>query len=63
MGIHTADEILQFGYDDLKVLCDMLADKPFFFGDEPTMVNNSLFSLFHIIFFESSIFHFAIHLN
>lgn len=39
MGIHTAEEVLQFGCDDLKVLCDMLADKPFFFGDEPTTLD------------------------
>ncbi|XP_058803697.1 failed axon connections-like isoform X2 [Phymastichus coffea] len=39
MGVHTPEEVLQFGCDDLKVLCDMLADKPFFFGDEPTMLD------------------------
>lgn len=32
---------MEFGQQDLKVLSDMLADKPFFFGDEPTNVNNS----------------------
>lgn len=39
MGVHTPEEISQFGCADLKVLSDMLADKPFFFGDEPTTVN------------------------
>ncbi len=39
MGVHTPEEVLQFGCDDLKVLCDMLADKPFFFGDEPTTLD------------------------
>lgn len=39
MGVHTAEEIEQFGCDDLKALCDLLADKPFFFGDEPTTVS------------------------
>jgi glutathione S-transferase len=42
MGVHTAEEVLQFGCDDLKVLSDMLADKPFFFGDEPTAVSMTL---------------------
>jgi hypothetical protein len=31
-------EIIQMGKDDLKVLADMLGDKTFFFGDEPTQV-------------------------
>lgn len=39
MGVHTPEEVSQFGCADLKVLSDMLADKPFFFGDEPTTVN------------------------
>lgn len=38
MGMHTPEEVSQFGCADLKVLSDMLADKPFFFGDEPTTV-------------------------
>lgn len=51
MGIHTAEEVLQFGCDDLKVLCDMLADKPFFFGDEPTTVRIALLIILNVIFF------------
>lgn len=39
LGVHTAEEINTFGQNDLKVLSDMLADKPFFFGDEPTNVS------------------------
>ncbi|XP_066597780.1 failed axon connections isoform X2 [Prorops nasuta] len=39
MGVHTPEEVAQFGYTDLKVLSDMLADKPFFFGDEPTQLD------------------------
>ncbi|XP_043253627.1 failed axon connections isoform X2 [Colletes gigas] len=39
MGVHTPEEVSQFGCDDLKVLSDMLADKPFFFGDEPTTLD------------------------
>lgn len=39
MGVHTPEEVSQFGCSDLKVLSDMLADKPFFFGDEPTTLD------------------------
>ncbi|XP_076232702.1 failed axon connections [Calliopsis andreniformis] len=39
MGVHTPEEVSQFGCADLKVLSDMLADKPFFFGDEPTTLD------------------------
>ncbi|CAK9812047.1 Failed axon connections [Anthophora quadrimaculata] len=39
MGVHTPEEVSQFGCTDLKVLSDMLADKPFFFGDEPTTLD------------------------
>ncbi|XP_031844228.1 failed axon connections isoform X2 [Nomia melanderi] len=39
MGVYTPEEVSQFGCDDLKVLSDMLADKPFFFGDEPTTLD------------------------
>lgn len=39
IGVHKPEEILEFGKNDLKVLSDMLADKPFFFGDEPTTLD------------------------
>lgn len=39
MGVHSPEEVNAFGQSDLKVLSDMLADKPFFFGDEPTTVS------------------------
>jgi len=39
MGVHSPEEVSQFGCTDLKVLSDTLADKPFFFGDEPTTVS------------------------
>ncbi|XP_053987246.1 failed axon connections isoform X2 [Hylaeus anthracinus] len=39
MGMHTPEEVSQLGCADLKVLSDMLADKPFFFGDEPTTLD------------------------
>lgn len=47
IGVHKPDEILEFGKSDLKVLSDMLADKPFFFGDEPTSVSLSNKFKFH----------------
>lgn len=42
MGVHKPEEIEEFGKNDLKVLSDMLADKPFYFGDEPTTVSVDL---------------------
>lgn len=39
MGVHTPEEIEEFGKNDLKVLSDLLGDKPYFFGDEPTVVS------------------------
>lgn len=44
MGVHTPEEVSQFGCTDLKVLSDMLADKPFFFGDDPTTLDVVTFS-------------------
>lgn len=38
IGVHKPEEIAEFGNNDLRVLSDILADKPFFFGDEPTNV-------------------------
>lgn len=55
MGVHTDDEIYQFGCDDLKVLVDLLADKPFFFGDEPTTLDVIAFAfLAQILYIEKS---------
>lgn len=44
IGVHTPEEIIQMGKDDLQVLTDMLGDKPFFFGDEPTSLDVVAFS-------------------
>lgn len=38
IGVHKPDEILEFGQNDLKVLSDVLGDKLYFFGNEPTTV-------------------------
>jgi len=39
IGVHTPEQIIQMGQDDLQVLTDMLGDKPFFFGDQPSIVS------------------------
>jgi len=38
IGVHKPEEILEFGQNDLKVLSDVLGDKLYFFGNEPTTV-------------------------
>lgn len=39
IGVHKPEEIEEFGRNDLKVLADVLGDKAFFFGDEPTTLD------------------------
>ncbi|CAH0545712.1 unnamed protein product [Brassicogethes aeneus] len=51
MGVHSAEEVNEFGQEDLKVLSDMLADKPFFFGDEPTNLDVVVFAHLASIYF------------
>jgi len=51
MGVHSAEEIMEFGQSDLKVLSDMLADKPFFFGDEPTNLDVVAFANLAQVYF------------
>lgn len=51
IGVHKPEEIEEFGKNDLKVLSEMLEDKPFFFGDEPTTVSELLFLTFFVQFF------------
>lgn len=51
IGVHTPEEIIQFGQEDLKVLSDVLADKPFFFGDEPTTLDVVAFAHVAQIYF------------
>lgn len=43
IGVHKPEEIEEFGKRDIKVLSDILADKPFFFGDEPTTVGTQIY--------------------
>ncbi|XP_013179294.1 PREDICTED: failed axon connections [Papilio xuthus] len=39
IGLHTEEEILDFGRYDMRVLSEFLEDKPYFFGDEPTLLD------------------------
>ncbi|XP_060520097.1 failed axon connections isoform X2 [Cylas formicarius] len=51
MGVHSPEEINEFGQEDLKVLSEMIADKPFFFGDEPTNLDVVAFAHLAQIYF------------
>ncbi|RVE51533.1 hypothetical protein evm_003803 [Chilo suppressalis] len=44
IGVHSQEEIIEFGKNDLRVLSDYLSDRPFFFGDEPTLLDVVAFS-------------------
>merc|ERR1711988_1854744 len=44
MGVHTAEEIENFGKKDLQTLSEMLGEKEFFFGAEPAMLDMVVFS-------------------
>jgi len=39
VGRHNSDEIYEFGKKDLKALSEYLAEKPYFFGDEPHLLD------------------------
>lgn len=39
IGVHSQDEIIELGKTDLSVISALLADKPFLFGNEPTLVS------------------------
>jgi len=45
MGRHTEEEIFQLGKKDLKTLSDFLADKPYFMGDKPSILDASAFGM------------------
>ncbi|MEX0839037.1 MAG: glutathione S-transferase family protein [Parvibaculum sp.] len=42
-GRHTSDEIYALGARDLAALSAFLGDKPFFFGDKPTLTDATVF--------------------
>lgn len=45
LGRHTRDEIYAFGAADLSAMSNMLGDKTFFFGAEPSMADASAYGL------------------
>lgn len=50
MGRHTSEEVHRIGTADLIAISDFLGDKPFFFGDEPTGVDATVYAyLAHVI--------------
>lgn len=51
IGVHKPEEIIEFGQNDLKVLSEMLADKPFFFGDEPATLDVVAFAHLAQVYF------------
>ncbi|EEB17592.1 protein C6orf168, putative [Pediculus humanus corporis] len=51
IGVHKPEEIMKFGQDDLLALSQSLADKPFFFGDEPTTVDVVAFANLAQVYF------------
>jgi hypothetical protein len=51
MGRQKEEEIIEFGQNDLKVLSNMLADKPFFFGNAPTTLDVVAFASLAQIYF------------
>lgn len=53
IGVHKPEEIVEMGKEDLKALSELLADKPFFFGDEPTLLDVVVFSSTAQIYFIS----------
>uniref|UniRef100_A0A0P6G316 Failed axon connections n=1 Tax=Daphnia magna TaxID=35525 RepID=A0A0P6G316_9CRUS len=53
IGVHKPDEIVEMGKEDLKALSELLADKPFFFGDEPTLLDVVVFASTAQIYFIS----------
>ncbi|XP_018324652.1 failed axon connections isoform X2 [Agrilus planipennis] len=51
IGVHSPEEVIEFGQGDLKVLSDMLGEKPFFFGDKPTNLDVVAFANLAQIYF------------
>lgn len=51
IGVHSQDEIIELGKNDLRVLSDLLSDKPYFFGDEPTIVSTLCFITFNFLYY------------
>jgi hypothetical protein len=39
LGVHSAEEVFEFGKQDLSVLEDTIGSKQYFFGDKPSTVS------------------------
>ena len=44
LGRHSRDEIYDFGARDLAALSGLIGDKPFFFGEEPHLLDATVYS-------------------
>ncbi|WP_138499748.1 glutathione S-transferase family protein [Nostoc sp. PA-18-2419] len=44
MGRHSSEEIIQIICTDFQALCDFLADKPFFMGEQPTTLDATTYA-------------------
>jgi glutathione S-transferase len=45
MSRHTESEVFDLGKKDLTSLSDFLGDKPFFMGEQPTILDATAFGL------------------
>ncbi|CDZ77074.1 hypothetical protein BN59_01353 [Legionella massiliensis] len=45
MGRHSYDEVLEMGYKFLDAIADILGDKKYFLGDEPSTIDATAFAL------------------
>jgi glutathione S-transferase len=44
MGRHTYDEVLEMGYKTLDAITEVLGDKKYFFGEEPSSIDATAFA-------------------
>ena len=49
IGRHSLEEIAEFSFKDLDALSNLLGDKPFFNGDDPTVIDCTMFG--HLVQF------------
>ncbi|CAG0892145.1 unnamed protein product [Cyprideis torosa] len=63
LGVHSAEEIEEFGRSDLQTLSELLGEKEYFFpGTEPTLLDITAFSvLAQFIYFETKDAPFPLH--
>jgi glutathione S-transferase len=45
MGRHTADEVYRLGTEDLRAISELLGDKPFLLGEQPTTVDTTVYPI------------------